>query len=186
MRLFCDMDGVLVDFVGGASKLFHYDPCIIDRWGYFPLIGVTEQQFWDRIKGVGSRFWYDLPAYSYHDDVMQVCGEFDPEFQILTKPGREDVGPSSAKGKIAWLHKMYGTHFDRYFVGAHKHRCAGPDAVLIDDVEKNCEAFRAHGGHAILFPQQYNENRKIKDPVRYLRQQLEAVQTAIDAPGGMR
>lgn len=182
MRIFVDMDGVLADFQAGASQLFGVDLSNVTTWDYFDLIGVTEDEFWARIKREGSRFWERLPAYDWHHELLAWCGRLDREYQILTKPGRDTCGPSSAKGKIAWLQKHYGESFHAYLVGANKHRCAGPDAVLIDDVERNCERFREAGGTAILFPQSWNANRDIADRMAYVANELEAFRKRLTPP----
>ena len=55
---FLDLDGVLVDFVGGAIAVHKgtLDPEDID-WGFWRQLCQTEEQFW---KPMGKRFWSNL------------------------------------------------------------------------------------------------------------------------------
>lgn len=75
---------------------------------------------------------------------------------ILTSPARD---PDSLAGKLEWIHKHCPKWMHRQFLmGSAKHLCARPDALLVDDADKNVEAFRAAGGHAILVPRPWNKN----------------------------
>ena len=50
--------------------------------------------------------------------------------------------------------------FRRYALTPQKHLLAGPNRILIDDNDRNIEAFRAAGGIGILFPQPWNANHE--------------------------
>lgn len=171
MRVFCDMDGVLCDFVLGTAKLFGFDPSVVTMWNYFPAIGHTEQTFWEGVRHAGSDFWADLPPYEWHDELQALCKHYDDEYVLLTSPSH---CPSSLHGKLRWMHRMYGPRFNSYLIGSRKERCAHPGAVLIDDSDSNCRKFVEHGGEAILFPQPWNANRGITDRMAYVAASLAA------------
>jgi len=89
--------------------------------------------------------------------------------QILTWAtdgvGREDVhflssptlSPDSVAGKLEWIQRYAPAWMQRQFlIGPSKHLCATPKTLLIDDCDKNVEAFRMCGGHAILVPRPWN------------------------------
>ena len=66
------------------------------------------------------------------------------------------TGADLRDNSVAFLQRHFGKSFRDYFVGAPKQFCARPGAVLIDDFDDNCVAFREHGGRAIVFPQPWN------------------------------
>jgi hypothetical protein len=49
--------------------------------------------------------------------------------------------------------------FRRYLIGPTKEACAHRNAILIDDRPENCDTFKRHGGHAVLFPAPWNDHR---------------------------
>lgn len=162
-----DLDGVLCDFILPAIRLFTDNlQDVMQRWPVginhnekgsyiiYDLLGVKSHKFWEVIKekGKGHQFWAELPRYMWCMDLMNACREIAPTI-ILTSPSR---AVSSVKGKVCWMQRQFGMKFDGYLIGSGKHHCARPGSILIDDQDKNCEAWREHGGTAIVFPQHWN------------------------------
>lgn len=178
MRLFCDIDGVLADFVGGAAKILNYDPAVVTTWDYYPLIGTTEKAFWAAIDEAGSDYWANLEAYSWADELDFLCKNYDERYVLLTSPSK---CPSSHHGKMRWMASRYGKGFRNYLIGPRKEYCAREGSVLIDDSDANCEKFKAHGGKAIVFPQPWNKNAHIPASERllYVSRQLQAIDAEI-------
>jgi hypothetical protein len=59
------------------------------------------------------------------------------------------------------------------FTGKPKEMCAGPNAVLIDDSDKNCELFEEEGGFSVLYPRSYNKLRNYRgNPIHYVIEHL--------------
>lgn len=156
MKIFLDLDGVLGDFVGASAKLMGFDPRIVTTWDYYPLIGTTQEEFWNRIHSEGSRFWEEIEPYCWAKDLYEQCKKIAPTV-ILTSPSDH---PSCVHGKAVWLKKHLGVGPSGYFMGSSKEFFAGPESVLIDDGDHNVEKFRANGGRSILFPQPWNKNRE--------------------------
>ena len=50
--------------------------------------------------------------------------------------------------------------------------CAQAGALLIDDSDHNVIQFRNHGGQAILFPQIWNSNHHLPDPLAHVEREL--------------
>lgn len=169
MRICLDVDGVLVDFVGGAAKLLNYDPAVVTCWDYYPLIGKTEDEFWRAIDSAGSDFWHDLPIYPWAIKLIEDCRSTAPTI-LLTSPSQ---CPSSAHGKLRWIQSHLGRRFRDYLIGAKKEFCARPDTILIDDSDANYRKFEEHGGRAILFPRPWNQNRLIAEPYSFVLEQLD-------------
>lgn len=179
-RVYLDVDGVLVDWhsgavqaVGGAYRI----PTALDR----PVMlrellppGVSKTQMWRRINELGEAFWRQLPVYPWAPTLIDVCRQVAP-MTILTKPS---FHPSSVKGKVEWLHEMFGESFTDYVLTHDKAAaCGRPGALLIDDHEENIEAWAATGGHAILFPHAANKRyREAHDPLRAILDEIWDIQ----------
>lgn len=162
MKYLLDMDGVIVDFVGGASRLFGTDLTKHPDWGIEKALGITERQFWKKIDEAGEEFWEDLDEYPWTEELLLVLGEHS--FIISTSPS---LHPNSTAGKVRWLKKKFGYGFTNYMIGKHKYLMAKSGLTLIDDKDRNVEQFLYEGGSAVLFPQPWNANRDFADdPVR--------------------
>lgn len=155
--IFLDVDEVLVDWAGAAMRLLGYVPEDVHTrwnaldprpWDLFAVLGHTPNQAWREIDKAGADFWANLREFPWSRALHDVCSAFAPTV-LLTSPS---LHPSSHAGKVAWMQRVHGRDFRDYLIGSVKHRCAHPGALLIDDSPRNCESFREHGGHAILFP----------------------------------
>lgn len=175
MKIVLDVDGVLVDFVGGTAKLMGFDPAVVTMWDYYPAIGTTEAEFWAKIDAVGADFWATLEPYPWASDLVRQCKTVAPTI-LLTTPS---LDPSSAHGKVRWMQATFGPKFRDYLIGPRKEFCAHPDTVLIDDSDANVEKFRDHGGGAILFPRPWNKNRDVADPLAYTLERLDELAESI-------
>ena len=171
--IFIDMDGVLSNFVQAAFELFD-QPTALESLpaGCRDLpkaLGVSSQQFWQRIGDAGSRFWSDLEPYPWFDELL---GVVDPwPWYILTSPSRFG---SSADGKMQWLRRYLGEDFRRFLISPQKQLLARPGAILIDDLDPNIERFSSAGGTGLLFPRKWNANHAFElDPMPYVRQRLD-------------
>lgn len=169
-RIFLDMDGVLTDFVGAALKLHGIDMKWRTDWppGVRDIVKainldrkrrdepeMTQDDFWGRINDTGADWWESIPAYEGAVDLYQALVK-DAPVTILTSPSLDAGG---ASGKVRWLQNRFGTGFRDYVLTHMKQHCAGPGKVLIDDFEKQCNAFCDDGGMAVLYPRPWNANR---------------------------
>lgn len=171
-----DMDGVMVDFVGGAARLFDRDvEELMESWpaGQFdicPVLGVSATQFWSRIDRAGEEWWAYLEDYPWTRDLIEMMSVHDGGFVISTSPSRSC---HSSSGKVRWLQSRFGGSFRGYMLGEHKHLMAKPGAILVDDNEVSVLKFREHGGEAVLFPQPWNSLGRVVDPLGYLAGELD-------------
>lgn len=171
-HIFVDMDGVLADFVKAALAL-HDRSEALETWplGEFNMakvLGISTRQFWDKIDSAGTGYWSDLERYSWCEELVSNVVEHAP-MAILSSPS---LSPDCAAGKLEWLQNFFGRGFRDFLIGPQKHLCARPDAVLIDDSDRNVDRFREHGGHAVLFPQPWNSNHAIDDRIGFVKEQL--------------
>lgn len=160
MKLYVDMDGVLVNFNGGVKKIFKSDKkCseIINDYGI--------KEFWQEINKIND-FWENLEPL--HDDIEQIWKSLQnkiPHIAILSSPSRH---PNCIPGKSKWLDKHIGQNHLRLFT-PEKHKYACPNSILIDDMEKNITNWESAGGVGILFEGKFDDNfwkifnKKIED-----------------------
>jgi len=161
LKILLDLDGVLTNWEKGVCDLFGLDyGQTIDEWppGEFGIehaIGISEDEIWEKIHGVGESWWAGLEEYPWARMLYGGCCEIADTY-FVTSPSQH---PSSLSGKLTWMQKFTGQDkFRNYMVGPKKYLCARPDQVLIDDSDKNINQFRERGGLGILFPRMNNSN----------------------------
>lgn len=160
-RIFLDMDGTLVDFVGGVIELFgRNEHEVLRDWpaGVYSIheaLGLDEDAMWRRIYALGPDFWAELKPYPWTRELHHFCSR-RASVTILTKPSRDG---SSAHGKISWLRRFFGDKFRDYVVTPRKPLLANGQRILVDDSDEECGKFRSAGGHSVLLPQPWNAGR---------------------------
>lgn len=145
--IYCDMDGVLTDFVKGAQKADAINGKVVD---------------WKKINKLGSAFWAELEwtkdGQQFINWLRKLCTESKIDLCILSSVGREE----GVKGKQMWLDEKtpFISKQNRYFVkrGSDKGKYASRSSILIDDFGKNIEAFIMAGGQAVKY-ENFNQAR---------------------------
>lgn len=163
--VFLDMDGVLVDFVGGIcralGKPYPYDhPSSFGIWETWKLLGATEAEFWTACH---SRvFWSLLDWMPDGKEMLATITErVDPkQVFLLTSPS---LSPGSYAGKAEWVQREMPEFSGRLLMGSAKHLLAGESRIMIDDANHNVDGFRASGGEAILVPRPWNRLWSIRE-----------------------
>ena len=157
MKIFLDMDGAIVDFVGGACE-YYGQPHHKRNWppGQYDICKVLElspKYFWDNLP---PHFFYNLlPMH----DAGRIVEFFDTQYTcILSSPAGD---PQIATDKIRWLAKYFPQFVKRFLLGPDKNFVAAPNHVLIDDSDKNVTEFRKAGGKAILVPRMWNSRHSM-------------------------
>lgn len=172
-RIFLDLDDVLNQFTMPALARVG---CNVDLtsfrdfwpgWGFdiikaanalHPTRSFALTEFWGMFKRTD---WANFPKSDEFDFLLQQSEALvgRENICILTTP---ILDPNCAAGKMEWIYKNCPKWLHRqYLIGPCKHMCARPDALLIDDSDKNVKAFRDHGGQAILVPRPWNSLHKI-------------------------
>lgn len=171
MRIYCDLDEVITDFVGGAcvrasvGKSHLLNCWTKGVWGIEEPMRLaykiqhpdqTERfrkpsDFWNMC--ADAEFWVDLQTHTWADRLLSYLKNLDPEFKILTSPTRS-IGCWT--GKVTWFKRYFGETFDNFIITPHKHLLASRDAILIDDREETIERWNRDGGKGILFPAHHN------------------------------
>lgn len=168
-----DMDGVIADWTGSVIRLFDKDPeTVYKNWppGIFDTsvaLGITSSHMWAKINKLGESFWENIEPYDYNNELFDILPE---NTYICTKIGSH---PTAASGKLKWLQKNAKHLKSKFVITTHKHLCANPQTVLIDDHDKNCSLFSMAGGVSLLVPQPWNMNaHENENRFEYIKNQL--------------
>lgn len=156
--VFLDLDGVLVDFVGGALRA-HGKPasCLIPgKWHVEVGMGLSPEAFWAKCRG--HRFWSTLDWTSDGKYVLNLVSRHLPVPLWLLTSHSDDDGACS--GKYAWLCRELNCLRRRAILCPDKRAVSRPGALLIDDSDDNVEMWCAMGGEAILLPRFWNSRHE--------------------------
>lgn len=163
MDIFCDLDGVLVNYDKGMckahSRLNPYNNP--NNWGkYLNEVwdDLTSKQFWAVADSV--EFWSELePMPDFNECIETVTKYRKPgQLHILTSPSHN---PGCMEGKLKWIKRHLpfigpkNIHF-----ASEKWRYAldknGKPNILIDDTKKKTVPFVEKGGAAFLVKRPHN------------------------------
>lgn len=137
MRLYVDMDGVLTDFTKQLCKLLSIP---LDRNFEFG----NDTRVWREIDEAGEKFWAEMDWMpDAEKKLWEELSKHNPT--LLTSPSNH---ASSVEGKKKWINR--NTPETPFIIEHEKEKYAAPDAVLIDDREKNIEKWEKAGGTGIL------------------------------------
>jgi 5'(3')-deoxyribonucleotidase len=156
MKAILDMDGVLVDFVNGSLR--HHgltlDPYPVGKWNFVLDLDITEKEFF---QSLGKSFWEHLDWMPDGKEILaMVLRNFRPEdVCLLTSPCDTE---GCIDGKRAWIAKHMPDFSRRVLFGSAKEFVAGPQRILIDDSDSNCEKFVKAGGNSVLVPRIWNKD----------------------------
>ena len=136
-KIYCDMDGVIVDFVDGYKKLTGKDITGQHMKG--------DKAFWDPITKAGVKFWVTLKWMPDGKQLWNYIKKYNPD--LLSAPSYEE---SSKIGKHLWVKR--NTPGTKLILRSaeRKQEFATPDSILIDDRTDNIERWRNAGGVGIL------------------------------------
>lgn len=135
--IYCDMDGVLVDFEKGFmnfSKGIHPDS--LPRNQFWAL-------FYSLTKGREKEYWAELPWMQDGQELWQFIKRYKPE--ILTAPPSKNA----EAGKIEWCKDNLGSVKVNFKQARDKHHFARKNAILIDDKETTIDKWNTEGGIGI-------------------------------------
>lgn len=157
-----DMDGVCVQFMAAAVKVQGLDPVEIlanwpkGKWDVAEVCGIDKPTFWRKVEEASPEFWINLREYDYFRGMYDQLRQWGDVF-FVTSPA---WCAAAAQGKIIWLQDRFGKPFCNYVITNQKYLLARSETILIDDFEKNCDAFTASEGRAVLFPRPWNHGHE--------------------------
>lgn len=162
MKCFLDLDGVLVDVVGGILKRYNID-FDMSQWPVGEYIvhravgrGLTATDLWE---SPGYNFWAEMDWMPDGREILaQMNLLFGPEnIFFLSAPTTE---PECLSGKMAWLQKHIPYQAERAIFTKQKQLLAHKDRILVDDYDANIKAYTEAGGPTVLFPRLWNSAYK--------------------------
>ena len=166
VKIFLDMDEVIVDFVRPALKLHKLNiPYTNVSWDIRSHSDLSAPDFWNKFD---KDFYTNLPWLSNGKALLNF---------LIGLVGAENICLCTApiltsgciEGKMNWIRRELPGFDRRFMITPVKHFCAGSNKILIDDKEKNCQSFIQHGGKAILVPAPWNsETGKYEDTGEYI------------------
>ena len=148
--MYCDMDGVLVDF---------------DK-GYKDLTGITTKEadangpkfFWEPISKAGEKFWTELEWMPDGKELWNYIKKYNPS--LLSAPSREK---SSRTGKNIWVNNYLPGVKLILANAVDKQNYSGENQILIDDKESNIEQWKSKGGIGILHTSAVDTIKQLKE-----------------------
>ena len=136
-KVYCDMDGVLVDFERGYNDLTGKQTPGVDST-------YDKNDFWSAITKAGAKFWAELNWMSDGQQLWDYIKQYNPK--LLTAPSREK---SSEIGKQEWIDKNLPGIPVIFKQAKDKKDLAEPNAILIDDRKDNIQQWIDAGGIGI-------------------------------------
>lgn len=167
-KILIDMDGVITDLVTPAMRFMgvsDYKESIYPPGYSFDVVGacnklreerglepVSDKEFWDSFT---YDFWASLPSYTHSPALICAAKHLVGEENVFlaTSP---TLDPQCAAGKLAWVKQHAPSFIRRIMIGPRKELMANPYHALVDDSDKNVDAFRNAGGSAFLVPRPWN------------------------------
>jgi len=138
-KIYCDMDGVLVDFNRRFSELSAWGPeKFIEKNGL--------DEFWKLIDGRGVGFWVGM---DWMEDGKELFEHLTNNFEVelLSSPSRSE---NSRLGKRLWVrNNKLGVKLNLAY-SHNKQKYAAPNHILIDDRKDIIKEWESQGGVGIL------------------------------------
>jgi 5'(3')-deoxyribonucleotidase len=154
-NILLDMDGVVADFLNPAAAAVGLNLDLVPRgkWDVFAEAGYDLGEVWGKIDNY--EFWRSLPIVPKAQTFVALLQEHFMSVTFLTSCS---MSADCSKAKMEWLRQYFGPKVKAILCNgyASKALCAKPANVLIDDCDRNVDAFRAAGGQAILVPRPWN------------------------------
>jgi cytidyltransferase-like protein len=136
-KIYCDLDGVIVDFEDGYERLTGKDIKGNHVKG--------DADFWQPITDAGIKFWAGLKWMPDGKELWSYIKPYNPK--ILSAPSREE---SSKIGKHVWVKNNISDTKLILRSAERKQELAEPNAILIDDRKDNIQQWKDAGGIGIL------------------------------------
>lgn len=137
-EIFCDMDGVLCDFVQQWKDYYKGEgPDEMRR-------RIGKPEFDELLDSMDRKFWNTMKWMPGMQRVWNVISNYGA--RILSSPAEN---PDSPAGKLDWVKKNLSNTEVIFRKSFKKQEFSGPNKILIDDLKRNIEQWRARGGIGI-------------------------------------
>ena len=147
--IFCDMDGVLVDF----------DESFKSKYGTYPYL-LPKEQLWQIVNSTPN-YWVNLPEQKDTPILVKFLEKYG--FEILTGLPHDGFDKANVE-KRQWIKEHIGEHIKvNCCLSKDKQNYIKDKDILIDDREPNIERWIEHGGIGIL-------HKSAEDTISQLKQ----------------
>lgn len=186
MKLFLDMDGVLVNWFEGAHKIhgkpwspgddtpsgwrYTYGP---EGWNFHDEehFNVTYENLFN---GMHREFWANLNWHADGPAILGMCEEaFPGDVVLLTAPHLQD---GVMDGRLEWIERNAPEYKRKVLIGYCKDAIAAvgqENAILVDDWDRNINNWRKAGGMGLLCPRCWNSSYHwAHEPVKHMEKAL--------------
>jgi hypothetical protein len=174
IKVYCDLDGVLVDFNRGFKNLDSNEDKLTPA-EYEEKYGLDKM--WKIVDDKGDAFWANLRWKSDGRALWDYIKRYDPI--ILSSPSRSK---SSVEGKMKWIKRNLGINQaeptksaksweedSRIILSRNKHKYAKDKAdILIDDTKEKIDKWAEAGGTGVLHTDSTDTIRVIEDIIASL------------------
>ena len=174
-EIYCDMDGVLVDLLGGIEEAVGFEEDMDEAVRAAAVQALRSGELWSDLEKENPKYpelslgvkeiykiisndadvWAGFPAMNDAAQLWNFISSLSPQPYILSAPWDEQ----SRQGKILWLSGLAGNlnpapPKDKIILTHNKHKYAmnpvtGQPNILIDDMDKYVDPWIAAGGIAI-------------------------------------
>ena len=168
--IFCDMDGVLVDFDEGYKELTGVSTQHADSqgknefWGLFrdslKNKDISERSYWANLDWMpdGKQLWDYIKEYNPYV-LTAPSVNFDIPFEERYKMENNQ----SMQGKTEWVKRLPNMKKIYFRSAARKADFAGPNKILIDDRKDTIDSWNANGGIGILHTSAANTIKQLQE-----------------------
>ena len=147
-KIYCDMDGVLVDFDKGYKELT----------GTEASFDTPKEEFWEPITKAGAAFWIRLKWMPDGKQLWDYIKPYNPD--LLSAPSREE---SSKIGKRVWVKRELPGVKLILRQAERKQEFSTPNSILIDDRADNIQRWKDAGGIGIIHTSAADTIQQLKD-----------------------
>jgi hypothetical protein len=168
--IFCDMDGVLVDFDEGYKQLTGVTTQHADSQGkdeFWKLYrdslknkDIPERSYWANLDWMpdGKQLWDYIKGYNPYV-LTAPSVNFDIPFEERYKLENNE----SMQGKTEWVQRLPNMRKIYFRSAGRKADFAGPNKILIDDRKDTIDKWNANGGIGILHTSAANTIKQLQD-----------------------
>jgi hypothetical protein len=160
-KIYCDLDGVLVDLKNGLMNQFDVDS---------PLSREEIDEYIKDLKNEGGNlkdFFAKLPWTKTGKNLWTYLTPYEPF--ILTAANHKE-NPDIVAGKYEWCSNHLNLPKNKIIMEKEKQKYAGPKKILIDDMSENIENWEDSGGIGILHHSAPETIHKLKKIILSKRQ----------------
>ena len=165
--LYVDLDGVLVNFIGGwMDHYFIMNRKPVTKWNFGEDYGLDREDFYKSITSLPISFWSNLAPLPWSRELLAILkmdlGKAFGADKIMFLS--HSVSEDCRIGKQLWVNKHFPDLGDSLITVSDsrlKSKFANNNSILIDDKFQTCVEFARGGGKAFLFARPWNRNQTV-------------------------